>query len=247
MKQYNKLSVVFNHQNGSYFSFSLTLCVDTTLWYVVEFWEGWLSVVSGTKLTMLTATWWNVKYPRLWIFSEVLIRIVTLSVHTSVSSLCGLFWSVDITGGDFEALLLNNWTCTESHGHSVCCNARCRLCVPCVFYTQAFVYSQVCCEVCLCVFPGCVLLHICAGWVMGIPCLHSPAQHASDCSVGWTPSRLHIKTLCLFHMEQLRPATRSLFHLTALGWVFFFSHCSYCYLSFWQQGCFAWECSHMCL
>lgn len=124
--------------------------------------------------------------------------------------------------GDFEALLLNNWTCTESHGHSVCCNARCRLCVPCILYTQAFVYTQACCEVCLCVFPGCVLLHICAGWVMGIPCLHSPAQPASDCSVGWTPSRLHIKTLCLVHMEQLRPATRSLFHLTALGWVFFF-------------------------
>lgn len=45
--------------------------------------------------------------------------------------------------------------------------------------------------VCVC-FLG-VLQHICAGWVMGIPCLHSPFQHASDCCVGWMPSRLHIK------------------------------------------------------
>lgn len=149
MKRYNKLSVVFHQQNGSYSSFSLTL-VDTTLWYVVEFWEGWLSVVSGTKLAMLTAMWWNVKCPQLWIFTEVLIRIVTLSVHTSVSSLCGLFWSLDITWG---TLRLSYWTIehAQSHMGTACAVMPGADCVCHVYFTHRLLSTHKCVVRCVCV------------------------------------------------------------------------------------------------
>lgn len=183
-----------------------------------------------------------------WICAEVLIRIVTLSfrcesVHKSVSSLCGFFWS-------FKTL----------HGGSV----KEQLNIHRVTWTRAIMPCAALCfyvHVGFCVLTSVWSVSVCVSWVyfstfvqdewwgfpVYIPQLNMPViAMRAECPAGSI-----LKTLCLFHMEQLRPATRSLFHLTALIWLcffilFFFStalHCNCWYLLFWnlQQGCFAWH------
>lgn len=162
-----------------------------------------------------------------------------MSQFTDQSALCVAF--SDLLKHYMGPLLKNNWTCTESHGHSVCCNALCSfVSVPCVCVFLCL-FRLLCthkCAKCVCVcFLG-VLLHICAGWVMGIPCLHSPAQHASDCSVGWMPSRLHIKNPLLIPYGAAQTSYKITFPFNCsqltVFWGFFTiaAHCSYWYLSF---------------
>lgn len=128
-----------------------------------------------------------------------------------------------------------------------CCNALCSfVCAMCVF---------------LCPCRSVQSVSVCVSWVYfytfvqdewwGFP-VYIPQFNMPVIAVrAECPAGSILKTLCLFHMEQLRPATRSLFHSTALTRLFFFHHsgmyCSYRYLSCWnlQQGCFARVCSHL--
>lgn len=145
--------------------------------------------------------------------TEGLWRIVTLSchcdsVHRSVGSLCGWFWYFKTLHGGRGGfrLCLRTIEHAQSHTDSTCAVMPCSAFV-CVCGRVCTRECADCVQVC---FLG-VLVHVGAGWVMGIPCLHSPVQHAGDCSVGWMPSRLHIKKPSAYSIwSSSEPASRSL-------------------------------------
>lgn len=89
----------------------------------------------------------------------------------------------------------------ESHGQNVWCNAFCGYVCVCSWV----------CEVCLCLCPGCTLTHLCR-MSDGDSLFTFPSSNMPMIAV-WAerPAGSILKTLCLFRMEQLRPAKRSSF------------------------------------
>ncbi len=106
-----------------------------------------------------------------------------------------------------------------------CCNALCSfVCAMCVFLCSCRILCARECVKCVCVCVSWV--YFCTfvqdewwGFPVYIPQFNMPVIAVrAECPAGSI-----LKTLCLFHMEQLRPATWSLFHLTALSRLLFFT------------------------